>query len=69
MPIFIPVGLDTLVTVRRDDCKIVVARAGGRRVWWSAMELLGRGFFGVRRNPCRKVGTDVVMPMGAAIPS
>jgi hypothetical protein len=35
------------------DCKIVVARAGGRRVRWSAMEHWGRGFLGVGRNHCR----------------
>jgi hypothetical protein len=49
------------------------------RLWWH--DLVGHEFggarwgvgvgviLGVRINPCRKAGTDVVTPMGAAIRS
>ena len=48
-----------------DDCKTVVACAGGRQVWWSVLECLGCGFLEIGRNP-RRLGTDAVTPTGAA---
>jgi hypothetical protein len=44
--------------------ELVGGEFGGVR--WS---LGGVVFLGVRRNPCRKAGTDAVTPMGAVIPS
>jgi hypothetical protein len=44
--------------------ELVGGKFGGVR--WSIGIMV---FLGVRRNPCRKAGTDAVMPMGTAIPS
>jgi hypothetical protein len=51
------------------DCKIVVERVGGRRVWWSAVEHWGSWFFGAGINPCPMAGTNAVMPTSTTIPS
>jgi hypothetical protein len=57
-------GETTVVIPRHWWRKLMGSELCGAR--WSVQ---GRGFFGVRRNPCWTIDTDAVMPVGAGFPS